>query len=318
MTRWLRIGKEQSKNRKIYIYNWYNILYLMRKLENLIKVENLERAKDYLVPHIFTENYYNILKAKLKGKKLTENERYYYSHFIKKKLLAIIELTELNQNVNGGEFIMKDRLKKAISLLRKYSRKHKNMKMFVSGSFLYSKEYSDIDIFVISKYSKEDYREGKVHVNYLPADAEKSLFFHSVHSVSVSNFVSFKKIEEKFKLDDILHLYEIVILLIMQKDDYLQELRGLVLRLEYTSNKVILNSMQLKTITDKIIKNKRSIEVINKYLVAKIINSYNGAVLKKVLSRFLDKNKSPEKGQKIYGNWKVYNQTYKEAMEVVA
>ena len=39
----------------------------MRKLENYIKLESLEKSRDHLVPHIFTENYYKILKQKLKG-----------------------------------------------------------------------------------------------------------------------------------------------------------------------------------------------------------------------------------------------------------
>lgn len=289
----------------------------MRKLENLINIRNLENAKDYLVPHIFTKKYYNILRAKVKGKKLTENERYYYSHFIKKKLLAMVELLEISTMVNGKEFIRKSRLKKAISLLRKYSRKHKNMKMLVSGSFLYSQEYNDIDVFVISKYAKEDYREGKVHVNYLPADVEKTLFFNSIYAISVANFIPSKEIRERFEVDDILHLYEVVILHIIQKDNYLQELRDLILRLEYISNNVTLSSMQIKTITDRIISNKNTIQVINKYLVAKIINAYKGPVLKRSLRKFIEKNSFPEKRQKIYENWRIYNQTYMEAIEVV-
>jgi len=289
----------------------------MRKLENYIKLENLETAKNYLIPYIFTENYYNILKASLKGKKLSSNQRYYYNHFIKKKLKGIIELMEIDTMVNGREFIRRDRLNKAITLLKKYSRKHKNMKMFISGSFLYNQKYNDIDIFVISKYEKEDYMQGKIHINYLPADVEKKLFFHSIHTISVSNFNPKEKIEEDFNISDILHLYEVVILLIFQKDNYLQELRDLIVRLEYVSNRVILNSMQLKIITDKITKSKNSIQVINKYLIAKIINAYNTAVLRRTLSRFIEKNSSPEKGQKIHENWKIYNQTYKEAIEVV-
>ena len=200
----------------------------MRKLENYIKLENLENSKKYLVPYIFTENYYNILKARLKGKKLSENETYYYSHFIKKKLKAIIELMELDTIFNGNEFVRKDRLNKSMSLLKKYSRKHKGMKTLISGSFLYNKKYNDIDVFVISKYDKEDYKEGNVHINYLPENVEKTLFFQSINSISVSNFKSENKVEENFKVADILHLYEVVILLIMQKDEYLQELRDLL------------------------------------------------------------------------------------------
>jgi len=57
--------------------------------------------------------------------------------------------------------------------------------------------------------------------------------------------------------------------------------------------------------------------VINKYLIAKIINAYNTTVLRRTLTKFIEKNSSPENGQKMYENWKIYNQTYKEAIEVV-
>lgn len=290
----------------------------MGELENLITIGNLERAKDYLIPHIFTENYYSILKKKLEKKKLSENENYYYTHFIKKKILGMMELFEISAMVNGKQFIKKTRLQKAISLIKKYSRKHKNMKLLISGSFLFSEKYKDIDIFILSKYDKEDCKEGIVHINYLPEDIEKTLFFKSIYSISVSNFKSEIKIEEDFYVDDILHLYEIIVLLIMQGDKYLQELRDLIVRLEYISNRVILDTMQLKTITDKIINAKNPIQTISKYLIAKIINSYNEKILVSALSKFIKKNSAPEKGQERYGNWKIYNKTYKEAIEIVA
>ncbi len=289
----------------------------MENLENYLTLENLNKAKPYLVPYIFSHNYFNILKAKLKNKKLSENERYYYNHFIKKKLQGMIELFDISYEIKGKEFIREDRLKKAIKLLKKYSRKHKNMKMLITGSFLYKEKYNDIDIFVISKYNKEDYKDGKVHINFLPADIEKTLFFKSIYKISVANFKSTKRVEEEFKVEDILQLYEIVIVLIMQKSYYLPELRDLITRAEYISNKVILNSMQLKTITDKVIKTKNPIKIINKYIIIKIINSYTISILKRVLKQFIEKNSTPEKGQKLYPNWKIYNQTYKEALEVV-
>ncbi len=289
----------------------------MRKLENYIILENLEASKDHLVPAIFSENYYKILKARLKGKKLNANEMYYYSHFIKKKLEGMIGLFELDETVNGKEYIRKERISKAIKLLKKYSRKHKNLKIFISGSFLYSEKYNDIDIFIISKYDKEDYREANIHVNYLPVNIEKTLFFHSIYAVSISNFKTNAAIEEDFGISDILHLYEVTVLLMMQKNNYIQELRDLILRLEYLSNKVILNSMQLKIITDKITASKNPIKLISKYLITKIINAYCLADLRKALAKFIQKNSLPEKGHEIYPNWKIYIQTYKEAIEVV-
>ena len=60
----------------------------MRDLLNYLTIQKLQKAKPHLVPYIFTENYFQILKAKLAKKRLTSNEQYYYNHFIKKSCKA--------------------------------------------------------------------------------------------------------------------------------------------------------------------------------------------------------------------------------------
>ncbi|MEK6952261.1 MAG: hypothetical protein AABX29_04555 [Nanoarchaeota archaeon] len=289
----------------------------MVELENQLSLKNLSKAKPYLVPYVFTERYFDILKTRLQNKKLSYNERHYYNHFIKKKLQGMFKLFDITDKVQGKEFIREDRLKKVIALLKKYTRKHKNMKILISGSFLYNKRYNDIDIFILSKYNKEDYRDGLIHINYLPLDVEKTIFFKSIYSISVANFKSEEEIKEKFMVEDILNYYELVILLLIQKDDYIRELRDLIIMAEYISNRVVLNSMQLKITVDKIINSKNTIEVINKYILTKLVGSYDVAVLKKTLKQFLEKNSKPEKGQKLYENWKIYNKTYREVLKVV-
>jgi len=293
----------------------------MRELESSLNLEKLNTAKQYLVPHIFSENYFTILKKRIEHKALSSNEQYYYYHFIKAKLRAMMELFDITEKiqVSGKEQIITERLKKARSLIKKYSRKHKNLKLIITGSFLYNEKYNDIDIFILSKYDKEDYRDGVVHVNYLPADIENTLFFKSIALVSVANFKSDKvNLTEKFNLDILLQSYEMITLLIMQNNDYLSELRDLILKAEYMSNEVILSSTQLKGMTDKISKCKNPLMVLSKYIIVKIINSYNPREVKKVLHKFIEKNTVPEKGHEIYPNWKIYNTTYREALEVVA
>jgi hypothetical protein len=290
----------------------------MEKIENLIKIENLENAKQYLVPHIFSENYYNILKSRLKGKPLTESQRYYYSHFIRKKLVAMAELLNIGTMANGKEFIRKDRFAEAIKLLKKYSAKHKRMKIFVSGSFLHSEKYNDIDIFILSQYDKQDYKNGRVHVNYLPENSENSLFFKSAYSVSVANFASGSNATKTPSIEEMLRLYETVVLLMLQKDNFQNELRSLVLMLEYASAGIVLNSMQLKHIVSRISRSKNQSGIISKYLVAKVINAYSPSALKYALSRFIEKNSHPESGRPVYENWKIYNKAYREAIEVAA
>jgi hypothetical protein len=288
-------------------------------MRELIDLQKLERAKPYLVPYIFSENYFRILKLKITGEKLNSNEQHYYNHFIKKKLLGMMELFDLKNKiyVNGKDKILDERLKKAKSILKKVSRKHRNMKVLITGSFLHSKKYKDIDVFVISKFEKVDYRDGEIHVNFLPSDAVETLFFKSISKLCIANFNIDETISEKISLSDILNLYEEVILLIMQKDSYLEELRELVLKSEYFSNKVVLDSSQLKDIVNGIMRIKNPIKIINNYTITKVINASSSKSFKKVLTKFIEKNKIPEKGKKMHPNWEIYNKTYHEALEIV-
>src|SRR3989338_4681496 len=73
------------------------------------------------------------------------------------------------------------------TLKKKFKKIHKNKKIMISGSFLFSKKYNDIDLFIFTVYGKKDYIRGNVHVNFLPETALESLFFSSISQISVSN-----------------------------------------------------------------------------------------------------------------------------------
>ncbi len=289
----------------------------MEKLEQYLSLTNLHRAKPHVVPSIFSENYYHILEAKLQRQKLSANQQYYYSHYIKKKIKGMLEILGVSHEINGKEWMIPRRVKRAMMILQRYSRKHRGAKILVSGSFLYNQKHHDIDLFVISKYGKEDYREGKIHVNYLPESIETSLFFRSISALSIANFTVDKSPpRERIPLADLLRLYELIVLLIMQKDNYLSELRDFIVKAEYVSQNVVLNTLQLKTITDAVQRSRNPLALLNKYLIVKIINSYPPSIVHKTLTEFTKKNRESEKGKAIYPNWIIYNQTYKEALEI--
>ena len=52
-------------------------------------------------------------------------------------------------------------------------------------------------------------------------------------------------------------------------------------------------------------------------MLIKIVGSYDFVVLKKALKQFIEKNSKPEKGQKLYENWKIYNKMYREVLKIV-
>jgi len=190
---------------------------------NSIKLSNLENAKSKLIPHIMSENYYNILERKIKGEKLNSNEKYYFNHYIKRKIEAIELITGTEPIfIKGKENIL--RLNESKKILKKMSAKYRHKKIMIAGSYLYNKTYQDIDIFIESRYEKEDVKIGKYHITFIKPEIEKTIFFESTKKISVSNhhFENKEKIKYEKTIEEYFQTYEYIILLILQKDEYKQ------------------------------------------------------------------------------------------------
>ena len=197
------------------------------------------------------------------------------------------------------------------------ARKHKNQKIMISGSFLFSKRYNDIDIFVFSKYNKEDYRKGKVHINFLPESALDSLFFSSLSQISISNFKPTPKNEFNIKLTDVLQNYEILIEFALKNKEFMQELRTFLLEAEYISKGVILNTKQLHGLRKKI-NNKNTVKLISDTMVNSILYGYDNHKIKNILTSHMEECSSLVKQYPNAKNLEIYIKTYKGAMQAAA
>ena len=286
-------------------------------MENLITAEIVEKNESLLEKRIFTKLQLNILKKKLRKKDLNINEKTYYYKYIKPKIRVMMSFFNIDEiRINGKEQIIEDRIPRAIEILNRMNKKHKNKKIMISGSFLFSKKYNDIDVFIFTKYNKEDYYKGKLHVNFLPESALNSLFYSSLSKICISNFRDESKLEFDIKLVDILQSYEILVNLIINKEDYKKELRDFLIIAEYISKEVILSSKQLYYIIKKIEQNN-IIKIISKILIETIALGYRKKTLKDNLKKHLeDYNKLLEE-YKQAKNIPIYIQTYKEAIELV-
>jgi magnesium-transporting ATPase (P-type) len=150
----------------------------MRKLDYIINLEHFRQIKRDIVPILLTEHQFHLTEKKFTNKKMTDSEKNEFSRTVSRKMRAINKILEKetdNVYIYGKNKIKKERLKLAIKYIKKFSRKFKNKHIFIVGSFLYNSKYNDIDVFVVSKYEKEDYRSGKFHINYLPEDVYDSL-----------------------------------------------------------------------------------------------------------------------------------------------
>ena len=284
-------------------------------MENLINWEQIQKNELLLKTHIFTARQLEVLKKKLQNKKLNSTEKTYYYKFIKPKLKALLSFSEIEEtNIRGKESILSERLSQAKRILKQMQKKYRRAKIMISGSFLFNKEYNDIDIFILSKYKKEDYRWKKVHVNFLPEEALNSLFFASLSQISLNNFKSDIIKEFKIELKDLLQNYEILINKILNKENYQKELRNFILKLEYLSKNHILNPQELYEFRIKLSK-ENILKLLQKYFSENLALIYSKKELKLLNWYILDYQKLNKEYKQSY-NLQYYIKTYQEALEI--
>ena len=177
-------------------------------MENPISLKELKENEPLLKKHIFTTLQLKVLKKKIKQQKLNSNEKTYYYKFSKPKVKALLAFSNREESIIcGKECIIPERIIQARKLLQQMQRKYKTAKILISGSFLFNQEFRDIDVFVFTKYHKEDYHWKKVQVSFLPESALNSLFFSSLCQISLSNFVPEAQKEFTISLKETLQTY---------------------------------------------------------------------------------------------------------------
>ena len=281
-------------------------------MENFITLDMVNKNEDNLDGKIFTSLQLNILKKRLQKKELNVNERTYYYKYIKPKLEAMFSFFNISEiNINGREYMADNRITKSVKILNQIRKKHKNKKIMISGSFLFNKDYNDIDVFIFTKYDKEDYRKGKIHVNFLPENAFDSLFFSSLSKISISNFSYTKKNEFNIGLNNILQSYEFLINSILNKENYQKELRDFLLNIEYISKGIILNTRQLYNLRKKV----KSTKIVSNIFINAVILGYKKSILGNNLKKYIIDYKRLLKQYKSK-NLDEYIQTYEKVMEL--
>ena len=270
--------------------------------------EIISRAPELIQAKVFTPKQVAVVNKKLLGQKLTLTERTYYYKFIRPKIMAILPSEEVY--VNGS--ILPERIQPAKRILEKIQRKHRRQKILISGSYLFSKKYHDIDVFILSKYDKADYQQGKIHVSFLWESALQSLFFSSIAKMSISNF----KIEEKLPsllLKTVLATYELLINEILNKEDFSSTLRTFLLQIEYFSKELILDPQQLSKMAAKIF----TIPRLSRYLVDGLVIACSKKDFVQ-LHREIDDYLKLKEEYKNSSNISIYVQTYQEVLQLAA
>lgn len=248
----------------------------MRKLEYDINMDYFREIKDYIVPVLFTQHQFGLIEKKAAGQKLTDSERNEFSRAISRKMKAVNAIMEKetgNIFVYGKERMIQSRLEKAKECLKEFSRKFKGKHIIISGSFLYNERYNDIDVFVVSRYEKEDYKEGEFHINYLTEDVYDSVFFASIRKLCLSNKkIRLQAIKEEINIESFVYTYQELFGDLDKKFVGIRAtLRDFLLESAFLSKSQIPDSFDIKQKIDIIMNAKRPKEIIKKIFVNSIV-----------------------------------------------
>jgi len=238
--------------------------------------------REQFVPHLFTERQVDIMQKWLNKEAFTKTEQTYLYASISKKVDALSMFGE-EWHITGDHMIP-GRVEEAKKIL-----KGLNKPAFISGTFLFSKEYTDIDIFIISPKKKSYFIENKHFIHLLERDLAKPVFL-CAYKHSIANF-EYKKIRPVIKrpaFNDIIVTYELAVNEILNKEDQ-KTVRELVAEYYLHLKGNLLNSYVLYAKTQKIISmnTKRKIGLLNMMLKKLLLRLYSAKYLYTRLGVFL-------------------------------
>ncbi len=280
----------------------------MRKLEYEINVEKFKEIKGDIVPTLFTQHQFELIEKKMTGKKLTPSERNEFSRTVSRKMKAINKILEKDAGgifVYGKEKMLPERLSLAVKYVKDFSRKFKNNQVLISGSFLYSEKHNDIDVFVISKYDKDDFHLGKFHINYLTEDVRESLFFASLKKLCVTNKkIELVEIKEDVNLDTFISIYQELFGDLARGFSAIKNtLREFLLQASFIARRQIFDSKEIRDQISSVLKLKRPKEIIKKIFVETVVLGANAREALKSMNEMIKKYKDVSKE---YPQHKVY------------
>jgi len=148
----------------------------------------------------------------------------------------------------NDEDIIKERIEETQKILDSIPAKY----CFISGSFLFKKDYRDIDIFIISRTKKEiKVINKKINIIRIDFNDIYSLFYHSASKSCIAKNILPKKPLKVTIADYWDVINEAVPTVLNEKDKYHKNIRFLVLYTEYLKNNQILDTYELRRKIEK-------------------------------------------------------------------
>ncbi|MDP7141199.1 MAG: hypothetical protein QGH19_03300 [Candidatus Woesearchaeota archaeon] len=267
--------------------------------------KKLLKNKEKFVPYLFTDKQIKVISKHINNKPMTNTEKVYLYSSIKRKIDALSLLKE--EFYFYGTNMIQERLKKAKELLKEI-----NDKAFISGSFLFSKNYNDIDLYIISNRRKQ-YHKGKMHFIYITEEDLKKPIFQSAAKYCVSNFeiTMDKPIRKRMKFNDLIVNYETTIVELLDKEDE-KTIREVLFEYYIQLKNTILSSYEIYTKTINIINTSKSINILNNMVKELLLKNYSKRYIYDELSNFVKRLDGDIKEFKANENLKIYRTLFNE------
>ena len=177
-----------------------------------------------------------------------------------------------------NEKILANRIKKAETLLKQIPTKH----CFITGSFLYKKNYNDIDIFVITRSKRKlSVHDKKAKITIVDFNNQHSLFYHSISKSCISKSLLPTK-PLKVTISDYWGVInESVPTIINHPRKLSKNIRFLILYTEFFKTGEILDTYQLDKAVIKFTTHQKVLDYIKMEVPAIIKNKIKHSYIKR-------------------------------------
>jgi len=221
--------------------------------KNILKI--VLQKKELFVPLIFTEKQFNILEKYNNHIKLLNAEKKSLYTSIKRKMEALSSFSREQKDkeylINNPNKLILGRLAEAKRIIVAYSKKYN--KVFIAGSFLFSKEFNDIDIFIIRERGYKEKWDKNKHIIFLSEKRLTNPVFQSASLISISNFILPRKIKKKKpSLSELMTTYHEAVIEYIRKEKKPESMRRLIFEYNLFCKNRIINGKELKEISEKI------------------------------------------------------------------
>ena len=224
------------------------------------------------VPLVFTKKQFNVMFKLNKGDKLSNAEKKALYTSINKKIDALCSLIIKRDNeyyINSPSEIIKSRIEETKRLIDKYTVGLN--RVFIGGSFLFEKDYNDVDIFIIRKKGYKESWDENHHFIFLPENRLSEPIFQSASLISISNFLIPKLLfKSRPSLSGLMSTYHEAVIERMNKEKKPEMIRRLVFDYYLFCKNEIINGKLLKEYSNKV-----SLEELDSLIKELLINLFS-------------------------------------------